>query len=121
MPDGSKGFRAAASNEGQEPIQGEKDANPSVSFQFPLLNGPTATVLDKAGETTASCAGLGGGNDQTPQAAPGNLCIYVTESTNLDVPALAVENDTRLGFGLLAKAKAEGPYFAYGQWAVTAP
>jgi hypothetical protein len=91
-----------------------------VSFQFPLLNAPTVTVLSKTGETTASCAGLGGGN-QTPQAAPGNLCVYVTESTNLDIPALAVENNTRLGFGLLAKAKAEGPYYAYGVWAVTAP
>jgi trimeric autotransporter adhesin len=93
----------------------------AVSFQFPLVNAPTVTVLSKADETTAGCSGLGGGSNQTPQAAPGNLCIYVTESTNLDIPALAVENNTRLGFGVLAKAKAEGLYYAYGQWAVTAP
>jgi hypothetical protein len=93
----------------------------AVSFQFALANAPTVTVLSKADETTAGCGGLGGGSNQTPQAAPGNLCIYVTESTNLDIPALAVENNTRLGFGLLAKAKAEGPYYAFGQWAVTAP
>ena len=93
----------------------------AVTFQFPLLNAPAVTVLSKAGETTANCGGLGGGNNQTPQAAPGNLCIYVTESTNLDIPALTVENNTRLGVGLQAKALGTGTYYAYGQWAVTAP
>ncbi|HET7416553.1 MAG TPA: hypothetical protein VFJ61_02850 [Solirubrobacterales bacterium] len=93
----------------------------AVTFQFPLQNAPAVTVLSKAGETTANCGGLGGGNNQTPQAAPGNLCIYVTESTNLDLPALSVENITRLGVGLQAKALAVGSYYAYGQWAVTAP
>jgi len=91
------------------------------TFQFALQNTPTVTVLSKAGETTANCGGLGGGSNQTPQAAPGNLCIYVTESTNVDVPALTVENSTRLGFGLQAKALGTGAYYAYGQWAVTAP
>lgn len=90
-----------------------------TSYQFPLLNGPTATVLKK-GETSANCSGLGGG--QTPQAAGGNLCVYVTEDVNLDATTpLAAENNTRLGFGLVAKAKEAGPYYAYGQWAVTAP
>ncbi|HEX6781351.1 MAG TPA: hypothetical protein VF125_04890 [Solirubrobacterales bacterium] len=91
----------------------------AVSFQFPLLNTPTVTVLKK-GETSANCAGLGGGT--TPAATGGNLCVYVTESKNLDpTTPLAAENNTRLGFGLLAKSEAAGEYFAYGQWAVTAP
>lgn len=90
-----------------------------VSFQFPLLNAPAVTVLQK-GETSANCAGLGAG--QTPSASGGNLCVYVTGSENLDeATPLAVENNTRLGFGLIANAKAAGPYFANGQWAVTAP
>jgi hypothetical protein len=90
-----------------------------ASFQFPLLNAPTVTVLKK-GETTANCGGLGGG--QTPAATGGNLCVYVTESANLDAATpLAVENNTRLGFGLVAKAEAASEYYAYGQWAVTAP
>jgi hypothetical protein len=93
----------------------------SVSLQFPLLNAATATVLKK-GETSANCGGLGGGNAQTPQATAGNLCVYVTENENLDeTTPLSIENNTRLGFGLVAKSKAAGPYFAYGQWAVTAP
>jgi hypothetical protein len=93
----------------------------AVSFQFPLLNAPAVTVL-QPGQTSANCGGLGGGNNQTPQATAGNLCVYVTDKANLDeTTPLAVENNTRLGFGLLAKAKDPGAYFAYGQWAVTAP
>ncbi|HYG96140.1 MAG TPA: hypothetical protein VD741_03440 [Solirubrobacterales bacterium] len=91
----------------------------AVSFQFPLLNTPSVTVLKK-GETSANCAGLGGG--ATPAATGGNLCVYVTESANLDeTTPLVAENNTRLGFGLVAKAKDPGEYYAYGQWAVTAP
>jgi hypothetical protein len=94
-------------------------ARSAVSLQFPLLNTPTVTVLKK-GETSANCGGLGGGT--TPAATGGNLCVYITESVNLDeTTPLAAENNTRLGFGLVAKAKAAGEYFAYGQWAVTAP
>ena len=92
------------------------------SFPFPLLNAPTATVL-QPGQTTANCAGLGGGAS-TPQATGGNLCIYITTATNLDaVNPLVVENNTRLGFGLVAKAKEAVPtaYAAVGVWAVTAP
>jgi hypothetical protein len=93
-------------------------ARGAVSFQFPLLNAAAVTVL-QPGESSANCAGLGSG--QTPQATGGNLCVYITEKANLDaVTPLAVENNTRLGFGLSAKS-AGGTYFAYGQWAVTAP
>ena len=91
----------------------------AVSFQFPLLNAPNPTILEP-GQTSPGCAGLGGG--QTPQATGGNLCVYITEKVNLDpTTPLAVENNTRLGFGLVAKTKTAGPYSAYGQWAVTAP
>ncbi|HEV2791816.1 MAG TPA: hypothetical protein VGV69_11010 [Solirubrobacterales bacterium] len=91
----------------------------AASFQFPLLAAPAVTVLEP-GATSANCTGLGGG--QTPQATAGNLCVYIVEKANLDeTTPLAVENNTRLGFGLLTKAKAAGDYYAYGQWAVTAP
>ncbi len=96
-------------------------AHAGVSYQFPLLNTPTATVL-QPGETSANCSGLSGGVGQTPQAAAGNLCIYITEEANLDgAKLLAVQNNIRLGFGLVATSKEEGNFFATGQWAVTAP
>ncbi len=95
-----------------------KAARGAVSFQFPLLNAPTVTVLGK-GETSDNCGGLGGGNNQTPQATAGNLCVYVTEGSASTT--LTAENSTRLGFGLKVEAATEGDTFAYGQWAVTAP
>ncbi|HVD86379.1 MAG TPA: hypothetical protein VNB59_03135 [Solirubrobacterales bacterium] len=93
----------------------------AVSFQFPLGSAPTVTVL-QPGQTTTNCGGLGGGNNQTPQATGGNLCVYIAEKADLDeTTPLGVENNTRLGFGLVAKAKDPGPYYTFGQWAVTAP
>jgi trimeric autotransporter adhesin len=101
---------------------GPSTTNSSVSYALPLGNAPAVTVLKK-GETSANCGGLSGGNEQTPQATVGNLCVYITSETgSLDATPLSVENNTRLGFGLVAKSgPAEGPYSVYGQWAVTAP
>jgi hypothetical protein len=96
-------------------------ARGGVSFQFPLQSAPTVNVL-QPGQTSAACPGLGGGNAQTPQATAGNLCVYLTEKANLDeTTPLAVENSTRIGFGLVAQAKASGAFYGFGQWAVTAP
>lgn len=106
---------------GDTATTGGELARGAISYQFPLLNAATVTVL-KPGQTSPNCAGLSGGNNQTPQATGGNLCVYVTSESNLDeTTPLAVENNLRLGFGLVAKAKAAGEYFAVGQWAVTAP
>jgi hypothetical protein len=97
-------------------VGGENTARGAVSYQFPLLNAPSVTVL-KTDETSANCGGLGGGNQQTPAATAGNLCVYVSEEVG--TPTLSVENNTRLGFGL--KVEGAGEVAAYGQWAVTAP
>lgn len=96
-------------------------ARSSASYQFPLTNAPAVTVL-QPGATSANCGGLGGGNSQTPQAAAGNLCVYITVKENLDAAApLVAENNIRLGFGLAAKSESTGNFSAQGQWAVTAP
>lgn len=99
-------------------------AKAAVSYYSPLAAPPTVTVL-LPGQSTANCAGLGNGNS-TPTATAGNLCVYVTEANNLadTVPGegLVVEGNTRLGFGLSAKAKeVKKAFSAIGQWAVTAP
>lgn len=90
-----------------------------ISFQFPLLNAPAANIL-LSGATSAACAGLGGGG-ATPQAAAGQLCIYITAATPEAELAVDAGTVNRLGFGLLAKFKAIGDNFVQGQWAVTAP
>jgi hypothetical protein len=93
----------------------------SVSFQFPLLNTPATNVM-LPGATSAACPGLGGGNT-TPQAAAGQLCVYIT-TKSAEFEGLEIDPGTanRLGFGLLAKFKnAEVDGFVQGVWAVTAP
>lgn len=95
-------------------------SNGSVSYQFPLSGSAPAVTVLKKGTTTANCSGIGSGS--APSATAGNLCVYLTEETNLDeTTPLEVVNNQRLGFGLAAKAKAIGNFSAYGQWAVTAP
>ncbi len=96
-------------------------AHDSVSYQFPIAgNAPAVTVLKK-GQISANCPGIGSGS--APAATAGNLCVYLTEEANLDeTTPLAAENNTRLGFGLVAKSKVvKGDFTAFGQWAVTAP
>lgn len=94
----------------------------AISLQQVLVNTPAVTVVKKVGPFTAACPGLGGGGT-TPEAAAGNLCVYLTTETNLDATTpLAAESTTRLGTGLVAKsAVAKSEFAASGIWAVTAP
>jgi hypothetical protein len=99
------------------------------SFQFPLDNapsGPAANVIDASVPNpafTSNCNGLSGGNQQTPNAAAGQLCVYITFKSGM-TPTLAIDSGalTRLGFGLTATfgSDATGNQVR-GQWAVTAP
>ncbi len=93
----------------------------SVAFQLPLVNAPATNVM-LPGVTSAACPGLGGGNT-TPQAAAGQLCVYIT-TKSAEFEGLEIDPGTanRLGFGLLAKFKnAETENLVQGLWAVTAP
>jgi hypothetical protein len=99
-----------------------------TSYQFPLNNAPSApqaNVLDLVANpsaSTASCPGVSGGNQQTPNSAAGQLCVYITGKTNLDASApLTLVNSSRLGFGLTVKSNVVGAYEATGFWSVTAP
>jgi hypothetical protein len=95
------------------------------SFQFPLVNPPAApetNILEAAGTSTA-CPGLKGGNGQTPEAAAGQLCVYVKVKEGTGA-ALSFDANSvnRLGFGLSASfTNAEAKNQIQGFWAVTAP
>ncbi len=89
-----------------------------VSYFFPLTGTPTANML-APGATSANCSGLGSGQ-QTPNASPGNLCVYVSSEEG-QTGSLEVESPSRLGFGLKANASGAGSYDIAGFWAVTAP
>ncbi len=98
-----------------------KAALTSETFQFPLANAPAFqnNVLKK-GETNGACPSTGGGTK--PQAAPGQLCVYITESGNFENLAFADGSVKRLGFGLFASFTALAPgNNVEGLWAVTAP
>jgi hypothetical protein len=95
----------------------------SQSFQFPLTNPPAApkeNVLE-TGKTTTACPGITG--TATPQAAPGQLCVYITsKSSEFEGLEFIPGATNRLGFGLFAGfAKLEPQNSVTGQWAVTAP
>jgi hypothetical protein len=99
---------------------GNSEVRGASSFQFPLLNPPAApnTNVLKTGQTTTACPGLGGG--ATPQAAPGQLCVYITSESGLF--EVNFDGVNRLGFGLVAFFTSEALDNAVsGQWAVTAP
>jgi hypothetical protein len=96
-------------------------AQAGTSFLFPLLNAPAANVIDPATATTAACPGITGGNGQTPQAAAGQLCLYVTNTENAGTPTVPAVTLTRIGFGVQAASSAGGDFSVTGQWAVTAP
>jgi hypothetical protein len=97
----------------------------SLSFQFPLTNAPSApeTNVLAADTTSAACPGLKGGNQQTPEAAAGQLCVYV-KSTGGTSPVLTFDagSVSRLGFGLKATfGTSDEANLVQGFWAVTAP
>jgi len=98
-----------------------KSARGATSFQFPLLKAPGISPTDilKFGQTNANCPGVGS-DEQTPQAAPGRLCVYIRLESGLN--ALTLDTVNRLGFGLAAffTAAAESNEVS-GMWAVTAP
>jgi hypothetical protein len=92
----------------------------SETFQFPLGANPTANVM-LPGAVSPACPGLGGGST-TPQAAAGQLCVYITGATPKAELSIDAGSNNRLGFGLLAKFEnAETDDFVQGVWAVTAP
>jgi hypothetical protein len=88
------------------------------TFQFPLAATPVVNIVNVGAPGTAACPGLGTG--QNPQATAGNLCIYLTNSTNVKSLTSVANGASRFGFALEATSTAAGKFSAYGQWAVTA-
>jgi hypothetical protein len=102
-----------------------KAARDGQTFQFPLINPPAAPETNILGESekTTACPGLAGGNKQTPEAAAGQLCVYIGKAAGTGA-TLKFDPDSvnRLGFGLEASfASADATNQIQGFWAVTAP
>jgi hypothetical protein len=119
-------LKAGQTLRGNIDVGGKSEAvREGTSFQFPLQNPPSAaeTNILTAAATSAACPGLKGTNQETPEAAAGQLCVYV-KSTGGAAPVLAFDagSVSRLGFGLKATfATAAEANLIQGFWAVTAP
>ncbi len=105
--------------------QGQVAERWSQSFPIPLLSAPNAAEANllKPGQTSANCPGITGGNAATPQAAPGQLCVYITKELEFEDANFDVDSVSRLGFGLgvLFSGEPEKDHYLKGYWAVTAP
>jgi hypothetical protein len=119
-------LRSGQTLRGTFDIGGEtKLARGSETLQFPLTNPPAApeTNILAAEASTSDCPGLKGANQQTPEAAAGQLCVYVKSSAGM-TPKLAFDAGSvnRLGFGLSASFETvDAGNLIQGFWAVTAP
>ena len=103
---------------------GSDDAARSASqLPVPTAKYPARSMsLEPPATTTTACPGSGGGN-QTPQATPGKLCVYVTDRSQSGGARPDGSGNGTARFGLRpSTAIGEGAgNFSPGQWAVTAP
>jgi len=115
---GTFAVRDAASAGGEEIQQG-------LSFGLTLASAPTVHYINFGGAVPAGCAG----NASTPEASPGNLCIFegdaplnstVRGEFNPSTAAGADNEASPYGFAVFAQSAAAGAYRIRGSWAVTA-
>jgi Collagen triple helix repeat (20 copies) len=102
---------------------GSRGTSP-IMFGFTLSAVPTANLIGVGGAATAACPG----NAATPEAAPGNLCVYQKIVTNIGFTCIANTGTTYLcgnaekyGATVFTTATAAGIAQNVGSWAVTAP
>jgi hypothetical protein len=96
-------------------------ASSPISFAFPLGTNPTLVVVQKAAATPVGCTG----DAATPGAAPGRLCVFVSEAAGNENAFTATPagsgGNARYGAYVTATSVAAGPFGGSGTWAVIAP
>jgi hypothetical protein len=104
---------------------GESDdaGNPSahtyaaISFPIALATVPAATIIQEGGTPPPQCPGT----VATPQAAAGNLCIYVSTSSGTATIFDPSEPGRAVGpLGTSVSLISSSVSYVYGSWAVTA-
>jgi hypothetical protein len=89
----------------------------ALSFPIPLAFSPVVHKIGIAGAPTTECPG----NEEHPEAAPGNLCIYEGRNGGLELNLEKEPTEGRLGVILFSEAAEGSNYEYFGSWAVTAP
>jgi hypothetical protein len=93
-----------------------------ISFQFPLPSKPTDHYLPPGGAATPDCPG----STDSPQAAPGQLCIYskvrAGVQTTFDTDGMGIDRLDRYGLAVnVVSSGSSGVFYDVGTWAATAP
>ena len=108
------------SAEGTATTVGDPASSP-ISFTLALASSPTPTIVSSG--TTTDCPG----SVHAPSAAPGSLCVYVGDSS--DVGEIATYDPfgnpggtaSQYGAGVVIDSAGAGNFYSDGTWAVTAP
>ncbi len=82
-----------------------------ISFGFTLASAPTR------GSGATDCPGT----FSNPQAAPGKLCLYDRQRSNITAPDPVTFNVDQYGADVEDHSAAANIYYDIGTWAVTAP
>ena len=98
------------------PTLGKPIAQTSISFVIPLEAEPHAHFLKSGEDKTAECPGTA----ESPEAAPGDLCVYAQEGINgpSEILLSAHTFGARISNNPFASDEPGG--VEYGSWAVTA-
>lgn len=94
----------------------------SISFGYRLPSAPSVEVIQKDASSTQNCPGTA----DSPEAAPGYLCVYEEYSSHLyaDSSYPEARNVSRSGAHLVAfgeRLTIDTLFDTWGTWAVTAP
>ena len=102
---------------------GAEEIQQGISFEFTLRAAPVVNYVFFGSPAPAGCAG---GSAASPQAAPGNLCIYestapVNSAVRGEFDPVSESNNvaTTFGFAVYADNAASGVYRIRGSWAAT--
>ena len=90
----------------------------SISFGFQFASAPTVNYVPYGTTATGHCAG---GTPSNPQAAPGNICFFASQSSTNEFQPGAFFQSTPFGAKVEIEAASPGDTVDFGTWAATSP
>ncbi|HEX4670980.1 MAG TPA: hypothetical protein VH279_01870 [Solirubrobacteraceae bacterium] len=90
----------------------------TLSYGFEMASPLAATVVASGTTPPAQCAG---GSAASPQAAPGNICLFSQNKGNENNLGVYSPPSSKYGAAVELEAQTTGRAYDYGTWAATAP
>jgi hypothetical protein len=97
---------------------GSGDWGAPISYPVPMPAELTVRFRDTGSLPTAECPGV---DFNTPEAAPGFVCIYRRNSSGISFASGSFTGSTRFGLNVFFTTTSAGDNFANGTWGATAP